>query len=197
MNVGTDALQFVVVAVHAEGMDAHALDGFRNGVTEVVKRVEQRIKEKQSDCRFSVQVLEFGGSRRDSGIGSRRARSQFLDVSEIDEKLTLCAGRLQGAGVPLIFVGGMGSESVVKRLHRGISDIVLYHSTNEFFQTNSAFETELFRAVPETRIQEELIFRFWFPRGTSTIWIVCPQDHDPSPYADRSDPDYTYLDNLG
>ena len=56
---------------------------------------------------------------------------------------------------------------------------------DELFLPESRFEIEICRAVPEARIQEELIFRFWFPRETSTIWVVCPQDHDPSEYADR------------
>ena len=47
------------------------------------------------------------------------------------------------------------------------------------------------------RIHEELVYQFWFSRETSTIWVVCPQIHEPSEFADRSSPDHTYLDNLG
>ena len=99
--------------------------------------------------------------------------------------------------MPVILVGDAESESVIDQLNCGISDLVLYRSMSELFQPESTFEIELFRAVPEARIQEELIFQFWFPRGISTIWVVCPQDHNPSEYANRSNPDYTYLDNLG
>ena len=196
MSAGTDALQFVVVAVHSAGWDRRAVDGFRYGVTEVVKRVEQRLKEKhptievQTAFLNSEEACEWGEWRSVCTVA-------VLDVSESDEKLALCAGRLQGARVPVIFVGSIESESIAKRLNGGNSGSVLYRSVDELFQPDSAFETELFRAVPETRLQEELIFRFWFPRETSTIWVVCPQDHYPSEYADRSNPDYTYLDNLG
>ena len=196
MSEGTDALQLVVVTVHAAGWDERAVYGFRHGVTEVVKRVEQRLKENHPAVAVQTTFLNSEEASEEREWQSVCAVA-VLDVSESDEKLALCAGRLQGARVPVIFVGGMESESIAKRLNGGNSGSVLYRSVDELFQPDSAFETELFRAVPETRLQEELIFRFWFPRETSTIWVVCPQDHYPSEYADRSSPDYTYLDNLG
>ena len=195
MSAGTDVLQLIVVVVHAAGWDKRAVDGFRYGVTEVVRRVEQRLKENHQAVKVQTRFLnsEETGEGREWHSGCTVA---VLDVSESDEKLALYAGRLQGARVPVIFIG-MGSEPIARRLNWGISGPILYRSMDELFQSDSAFETELFRAVPEVRIQEEMIFRFWFPRGTSTIWVVCPQDHDPSEYAVRSSPDYTYLDNLG
>ena len=196
MSEGTDALQLVAVAVHAAGWDGHAVGGFRHGVTEVVQRVEQRLKENHPAIEVQTTFLNSEEASEEREWQSV-CTVAVLDVSESDEKLALCAGRLQGARVPVIFVGGMESESIAKRLNGRNSGSVLYRSVDELFQPDSAFETELFRAVPETRLQEELIFRFWFPRETSTIWVVCPQDHYPSEYADRSSPDYTYLDNLG
>ena len=196
MSAGTDVLQLVVVAVYAAGWDERAVDGFCYGVTEVVKRVEQRLKREHPAVEVQTAFLnsEEACEWREWRSGCTVA---VLDVSESDEKLALCAGRLQGARVPVIFVGDMESEPIAKQLNGGNSGLVLYRSVAELFQPDSAFETEIFRAVPETRLQEELIFRFWFPRETSTIWVVCPQDHYPSEYADRSSPDYTYLDNLG
>ena len=196
MSAGTDALQLVVVAVHAAGWDGHAVYGFRHGVTEVVQRVEQRLKENHPAVAVQTTFLNSEEASEEREWQSV-CTVAVLDVSESDEKLALCAGRLQGARVPVIFVGGMESEHIAKRLNGGNSGSVLYRSVAELFQPDSAFETEIFWAVPDARIQEELIFRFWFPRGTSTIWVVCPQDHDPSEYANRSSPDYTYLDNLG
>ena len=196
MSMGTDTLQVVVVVVYAAGWDRRAVDGFRHGVTEVVARVEQRLKEEHPAVEVQTTFLnsEEAGERREWHSVCTVA---VLDVSESDENLALYAGRLQGARVPVILVGDMESGPVARRLNWGISDLILYRSVHELFQSESAFETELFRAVPEARIQEELVFRFWFPRGTRTIWIVCPQDHYPSEYADHSSPDYTYLDNLG
>ena len=196
MSEGTDALQLVVVTVHAAGWDERAVYGFRHGVTEVVKRVEQRLKENHPAVAVQTTFLNSEEASEEREWQSVCAVA-VLDVSESDEKLALCAGRLQGARVPVIFVGDTESESNAKRLNWGSSGSVLYRSVDELFQPDSAFETEIFQAIPEARIQEELIFRFWFPRRTSTIWVVCPQDHDPSEYANRLSPDYTYLDNLG
>ena len=195
MSAGTDVLQLIVVVVHAAGWDKRAVDGFRYGVTEVVKRVDRRLKENHPAVEVQIRFLnsEEAGEGQEWHSGCTVA---VLDVSESDEHLALYAGRLQGARLPVIVVG-MESEPITRRLNWGVSGPILYRSMNQLFQSDSAFETELFRAVPEVRIQEELISRFWFPRGTSTIWVVCPQDHDPSEYADRLSPDYTYLDNLG
>ena len=63
MSEGIEALQIVVVAVHAAGWDKRAADGFRYGVTEVVKRVEQRLKSKASSGRSADQVLKFRTSQ--------------------------------------------------------------------------------------------------------------------------------------
>ena len=196
MSEGTDALQFVVVAVHAAGWDKRAVDGFRYGVTEVVTRVERRLKAEHPAVELQAKFLnsEQAGDVREWHSVCTIA---VLDASAVDEKLALQAGRLQGVRVPVILVGDMEAEDIARRLNWGISGPILYRSMDELFHPESAFETELFRAVPEARIQEELIFRFWFPRETSTIWVVCPQDHAPSEYADRSSLDYTYLDNLG
>ena len=196
MSSGTDALQLVVVAVHATGWEGRAVGGFRHGVTEVVQRVEQRLKKNHPAIAVQTTFLNSEEASEEREWQSV-CTVAVLDMSESDGKLALCAGRLQGAHVPVIFVGDIESEPTAKRLNWGSSGSVLYRSVDELFQSDSAFETELFRAVPEACIQEELIFRLWFPRRTSTIWVVCPQDHDPSEYADRSSPDYTYLDNLG
>ena len=196
MSTGTDALQLVVVAVYAAGWDERAVDGFRHGVTAVVKRVEQRLKENHPAVAVQTAFLNSEEASEEREWQSVCAVA-VLDVSESEEKLALCAGRLQGARVPVIFVGGMESEPIAKRLNWGNSGSVLYCSVDELFQPDSAFETEIFQAIPEARIQEEMIFRFWFPRRTSTIWIVCPQNHEPGEYANRSSPDYTYLDTLG
>ena len=194
--MGTDALQLVVVVLHSAGWDARAIDGFCHGMTEVVNHVEQRLRKNHPT--IEVQT-KFVNSEEACNVQEWQSGCTIavLDASGIDRDLALCAGRLQGARVPLILVGDADSQSVVDRLNWGFSSSVLYRSMAELFQSGSTFEAELFRAIPGARIREELIYRFWFPRGTSTIWVVCPQDHNPSEYADRSNPDYTYLDNLG
>ena len=144
MSEGTDALQLVVVAVHAAGWDACTVDGFRDGVTEVVKRVEGRLRIEHPEVEVQAKFLnsEQAGNVREWGSVCTVA---VLDASEIDEKLALQAGRLQGARVPVILVGNIESEAIAGRLNWGISDPVLYRSMKELFQSESAFETELFR----------------------------------------------------
>ena len=196
MTVATNALQLAVLVVYSASWDGRAADGFRFGVTEVLKRVEQRLKEKHPAIQVQAKFLnsEEACNVREWNPGCALA---VIDVSRLDSDLALCLGRLQGARVPVILVGDAGSESVVAQLNWGNSGVATYHSMTEIFRSDSTFEMELFQAIPEARVQEELIFQFWFPRGTSIIWVACPQDHMPSEYANRSNPDYPYLDNLG
>ena len=48
-----------------------------------------------------------------------------------------------------------------------------------------------------SRVPRKMIQSLWFPLGIDSIWVVCPQIHDPGEFADRRNPDFTYLDNLG
>ena len=111
--------------------------------------------------------------------------------------MVLFAGRLLGARVPYIVVCQTDAEDAARRLGLNNADLVTYTSIDELFLVDSELQRELLRAVTQARIQEELIYRFWFPRETSTVWVVCPQIHDPGEFANRLSPDYTYLDNLG
>jgi len=89
------------------------------------------------------------------------------------------------------------SEEAVRRMGLSSPNLVKYESIDQLFHADSVLQRELLRAVPHARIHEELVYQFWFPRETSTIWVVCPQIHEKSEFANRSSPDYTYLDNLG
>ena len=194
--MGSHPLRLVVVMLYAAAWESRAVDGFRYGATDVVKRVERRLRARHPEVEVRANFLN---SEQAGDVEDWRSMCTVavVDASKIDEQLALEAGRLQGARVPMVLVGDMESEPAARRLTCGMPGPVLYRSVNELFESGSALETELSRAIPEARIQEELIYRFWFPRGTSNIWVVCPQDHDPSEYANHLSPDYTYLDNLG
>ncbi len=74
---------------------------------------------------------------------------------------------------------------------------VRYSSSADLHSSIMSLEQAFVSAIPQTRIHDELVYRFWFPRETASIRVVCPQIHDPGEFAHRSSPDYTYLDNLG
>ena len=195
MNGSSSTVRLGVVALHAAGWDGCVDDRFRSGTTEVVARVQQRLKALHPSVELEAKFLtsnEEASSLRDWRSACAVA---VLDTSAHDEALMLRAGCLLGSGVPTIVISDSDSKESARLL--GASNLIVYGSMDELFQTDSSLEVELLRAFPRERIHEELVYRFWFPRETSTIWVVCPQDHDPSEYADRSNPDYTYLDNLG
>ena len=106
-------------------------------------------------------------------------------------------GRMQGAQIPHVFV--CRRESGTVRTPRGLSGahVIPYDATADLFRSDSLLHRYISQAISQARVLEALIYELWFPRDTSTIWVICPQIHNPGEFAVRSSPDYTYLDNLG
>lgn len=196
MSTLPSTLRLDVVAAYGTAWGGDGANRFRSGVSAVVQRVEHSIQAEHPcvqlrlRCVSSEQASALEGESITCAVG-------VLDVTDCDTQLALFAGRLQGAGVPHIMVCRADSEEAARRMGLSSPNLVAYESMDQLFHLDSVLQQELLRAVPHARIHEELVYQFWFPRETSTIWVVCPQIHEPGEFADRSSPDYTYLDNLG
>jgi hypothetical protein len=192
----SSALRLDVVAAHSSLWDKGALDRFRSGMSIVVERVEQSLRAEypsvqlQSRCVTAEQACTLR-------VDDVTCAVTVLDVPLYDERLALFSGRLQGAHVPCIVACHTDASDAAQRLGLNNPDLVTYASMDDLFLADSMLQRELLRAVPQARIHKELLYRFWFPRETSSVWVVCPQIHNPGEFAHRSNPDYTYLDNLG
>ena len=196
MSASSDTLRFEVVAACSSSWDTTTVGRFRDGISNVVERVEESLRAEYPSVKLRPRCVAAAESYALRGDGVTCAVA-VLDVTKCDERLILFAGRLEGARVPCIVVCKKDSEAAARRLGLSNANLVAYSSMEELFIENSALQQALLRAVPQALIHEELVYRFWFPRETSTIWVVCPQIHDPGEFATRSNPDYTYLDNLG
>ena len=196
MSTPTATLCLDVVAIYGAACTGDCVERFRSGVSAIVGRVEHSIQAEhpcvqlRPRCVSSEQASEL--AREDVTFAVA-----ILDITECDMRLALFTGRLKGAGIPYIMVCRTGSEEAARGMGLSSTNLVVYESMDQLFNADSELQQELLRAVPKTRIHKELIYQFWFPRETSTIWVVCPQDHDPGDFADRSNPNYAYLDNLG
>ena len=192
----SSTLRLDVVAAYGTAWSPDSVDRFRSGVSNTVEEVEHNIRAKHPCLRLRPECVSSEQAFALEGAGMKCAVA-VLDVTDCDMALVLFAGRLQGAGVPYITVCRSDSQEAAGRIGLSSPNLVAYESMDQLFQADSVLQQELLRAVPHARIQEELVYRFWFPRETSTIWLVCPQIDEPGEFADRSSPDYTYLDNLG
>lgn len=196
MSTLSSILPLDVLAAYGTAWSRDRADRFRSGVRAIVERVEHTIQAEHPCvqlrpwCVSSEQALALAGE-------GMRCAVAVLDVADCDMRLALFAGRLQGAGVPYIMVCQADSEEAACRMGLSSPNLVTYESMDQLFHADSVLQQELLRAVPHTRIHQELVYQFWFPRETSTIWVVCPQILEPGEFANRSSPDYTYLDNLG
>lgn len=196
MSTLPSSLCLDVVATYGTAWSEDRVNCFRIGVTAIVERVEHSIRTEhpcvqlRPRCFSSEQASDLEGKSMTCAVA-------VLDVTDCDMRLVLFAGRLQGASIPYIMVCRADSEEAARRIGLSSPNLVAYESMDQLFHADSVLQHELLRAVPRARIHEELVYQFWFPRETSTIWVVCPQIHEPGEFADRSSPDYTYLDNLG
>lgn len=196
MSLSPSKVLLDVVATYGTAWSSDRVDHFCRGVSAIIKRVERSIQTQHPgvrmrlSCVSSEQALALAPHGMTYAVG-------VLDVSDFDMKLARFAGRLQGTDVPHIIVCRADAVEAARCVGLGGPNLVPYETMEQLFLSDSTLQQELLRAVPNARIHEELIYQFWFPRETSTIWVVCPQIHQPGEFADRSNPDYTYLDNLG
>jgi hypothetical protein len=182
-----------ILAAYPRGWDGRAVQDFRDGLTSLLSDVERHVRADQPSLRLEPVFLAPG--RRETSHAAVAASVAFaiIDVTDEDEDIAFLVGLVQGARIPHVLV------------HRGTSaelctldaDGIHYRSYNDLFVANQLLRGHILQAITQDRILEELIYEVWFPRDTSTIWIVCPQIHEPGEFANRSNPDYTYLDNLG
>lgn len=194
MSAPTPAMRLSVVAVHGAGLDTTASESFRKGMIKVGARVQELLQESHPSIGLDIQVWspEHAASAGDWHAGCVVA---VVDATGQDERTAWQLGKLVGARMPVIMIGNAASIASAPPL--GSGDPIVYESMDALFERRSELESALLREIPTSRIQEELVYRFWFPRGTSTVWVVCPRDHNPTEYADRANPNYTYLDTLG
>ncbi|MGA9768387.1 MAG: hypothetical protein WBV94_05055 [Blastocatellia bacterium] len=121
----------------------------------------------------------------------------IFDVTDWDEDLAFLMGGMHGARIPYVKVRKSESDTMAQRQNLNESNVIPYHEITNLFHPNSVLHERILQAISPARILEELIYELWFPRHTTAIWVVCPQCHDPGEFAKPSNPDYTYLDNLG
>ena len=188
-----DTLQLDIIVAYGAAWGREALDAFRAAISKVVESVEAIIREEHPRVRLRIRFLTFDEACA-LGDLSTTCPVAVLEATERDERLSLFIGRLQGAHAPYFVLCQAESEDTVRRIGVNTPELLSYRSID---QLDDVLQKELLRAVPQARIHEELIYQFWFPRETGTIWVVCPQIRNPGKYANRSSPDYTYLDNLG
>jgi len=196
VSTASSTLSLDVVASFGTAWSQDRIDQFCSGLSATVEKVGHKIRDEHPSIQLRLRCIS---SKEVSTVEaeSMTCTVAVLDISDCDIPLALFAGRLQGSGVPNIVVCRADSKESASRMGIGSPNLVTYESMNQLFLSDSLLQQEVLRAVSHARIHEELVYQFWFPRETSTIWVVCPQIDEPGEFADRSSADYTYLDNLG
>ncbi|MEZ6137011.1 MAG: hypothetical protein R3C53_19120 [Pirellulaceae bacterium] len=194
MNAVQSRLTLNILVVHSDTWADERVREFRNGVEQVARKVEESIRSTLPIVQLVPNVVPAVKALTGSVLYDVVA---VIDISDFDTKLAVLGGRMQGAAVPSVFVAREGSIDSWQHFNAHDNDVVRYENVENLFEHGSELERRLIRSISQSRIHRELIYRFWFPRETATIWVVCPKIHEPGEFADRSSPDYTYLDNLG
>lgn len=185
-----------ILAAHSQRWSQQVAREFRDIVSTMIADVEGRMRTEHSS--LHLRPLYVGPGSLDSLKADLGVSIGFaiIDVTDYDENLAFLAGQVKGAGVPYVLVCQSESATLARRALND-AEMISYASVTDAFRNDSLLHQRLSQAISHARVLEELVYELWFPRETRTIWVVCPQDHDPGEFADRSSPDYTYLDNLG
>lgn len=186
-----------VLAVYSQRWSQRVVQEFQEGVSSLLEDMEGRMRTEHPSLHLKPLCLTAGHQDDQQAELGMSIAFAILDVTDCDDDLAFLAGQMQGAQIPHVLVYRKGSGTMT--LPRGLSDarVVPYDSTADLFRSDSLLYREVSQAISSARVLEELVYELWFPRDTNTIWVVCPQVHNPGEFADRSSPDYTYLDNLG
>lgn len=187
-------LNLTVLVVHSESWDGARATAFEQMVIPVIAAVEKQIQQTMPHVKL---VTEFRRSSEAIGQLAASCTAAIVDLSDCDVRLASILGRLQATHESCVIVCHTASSELANSLTGLQSDCLKYTSFGDLSAVESDFYQRLRDTISQNRIHKELIYRFWFPRETTTIWVVCPQIHEPGEFAVRTSPDYTYLDNLG
>lgn len=196
MSGGSSVVSFQIEFISGTNSDVAEAEIRMSGLRDLAARVQNELRRLQAPLEL-VTVLSTSkeACERRPQVGGTFVA--IVDATHSDAWMALSVGRLQGTGVAVIPVCSESNVAALAVIGISPKDAITYSSLSRLFEQNSHLEQELLRVVPQSTIQDELVYRFWFPRETAAVWVVCPQIHDPGEYADRASPDYTYLDNLG
>lgn len=195
MSESPDNWSLTILVAYSQKRSQPVIQEFRNGVSSLLAEVEAQMQTEHPSLHLKPLYLaarHWGDSH--AKLGTPFA-SAIFDVTDYDEEMAFLIGFVQSTRIPFVLV--CESEIVAHRCGLSDADVIPYESTVDLFRTDSILHRHISQAISPVRVLEELIYEIWFPRDTSTIWVVCPQIHNPGEFADRSSPDYTYLDNLG
>jgi cellobiose-specific phosphotransferase system component IIA len=197
MSESPDKWNLTILAAHSQRWSQREAQEFRAEVSSLVARLEGQMRIEHPSLHLQPLYIAAGGrgsSQAELGVSFAFA---IIDITDYDTDLAILVGRVQGAQIPYALTHRADTEGVTQRLNVGEASVIPYESTRDLVTPDSPLDREISQAISPSRVLEELVYELWFQRDTTTIWVVCPQIHEPGEFAKRSSPDYTYLDNLG
>ncbi len=186
-----------ILAAYSHNWSKEKGEEFRNGISALLADVEQRIRDEYPSLNLKPYYLMTGKRPASLDDLPTSIALGILDATDYDEDMAFLAGHMQSARIPFVFLSDNELDAVKQTTGLNHARVITYKSLRDLFRQDSPLFVEVSQAISQARLVGEFVYEMWFPRETSTIWVVCPQIHEPGEYADRSSPDYTYLDNLG
>lgn len=196
MNESLDKWSLTILAAHSQKWSQRLAQEFREGVIALLTHVESQLRIAHPSLRLRSLCLAAAHPHQSENVLRELFAYAIFDVTDWDEDLAFLMGGMQGARIPYIKICKSGSDTRTQQ-NLSASDIIPYHEITDLFRPDSLLQGRILQAISPARVLEQLVYELWFPRDTTTIWVVCPQCKDPGEFAKPSNPDYTYLDNLG
>ncbi len=192
MNETPSAISLEVLVVHGPSWTEDGRTGFDAAIGAALVTVEAPLRSEHPPLRLAPRFLASDDQQPSVG----HPAIAIVDVSTSDGALAFLVGRFAGQQVPCIFICRRLDIDSASNLGLDVALVHQYDSVDHL-ATHSVLQQDIRGRLSPNLIVTAMVHKLWFPPGTTSIRVVCPQVLKPTAFAARSDPDYTYLDNLG
>lgn len=197
MKESSNNWSLTILAAHSPKWSQRLAQEFYEGVSALLAHVENQLRATYPSLHLRPLCIAAQNPGQSEDVLRELFAYAIFDVTDWDEDLAFLMGGVLGAQIPHIKVCKSGSDQKAPRQTLSESDVIPYQEITDLFRPDSPLKGRILQAISSDRVLEHLIYELWFPRDTTSLWVVCPQCKDPGEFAIPSNPDYTYLDNLG
>jgi hypothetical protein len=193
-----DLIVFVAHAFSPKNK-AYSSATLKASIDNLIKQVVKRLEQSQPGLSVSpvLEMREYGEILPEE-VESRLSRSHFaiVDISDNNPNVLYELGQLTARNVPYIITKFRDPKTRIPSdlLHRFVA---IYDDVAAIPSLIEDRAIALIRqVVSERRISDRALDRLWFPTNTRDIIVVCGPELNPSIFADKSAPNFIYLDLL-
>ena len=201
MSIKKEAFSYLVFVGYSRRWSKAIAIHYKEYIIKLIQNFERKLSTQFDNIKLKPIFWsdnEISKLSRDEIVGIISDSSYaIIDITDFDDELAFLTGVVTSQKVPKLFLVSEAEKNKLKEKQLFEFKPIEYKSIEDLQSSFSFIFEDLKKLIENPPVPSHLIYSLWFPRDVKFIWIVCPQIEDPGEFADRSSPDYTYLDNLG